>query len=121
RASDRPGARTFAARARNLARHARVAEQDVGEPRRPLAAVLALLLPAPRGALSGRAARLQRRALVPPDQRGRAVADPRRGGRDDVQPPHHPALRARAGPARRALPAGAASGGMEPPDVGLPA
>ncbi len=46
RAPGRPGARALAARARRLARHARVAEPHVGEPRRPLAAVLAALLPA---------------------------------------------------------------------------
>ena len=44
-------ARADAARARRLARPARVAEPHVGEPRRALAAVLALLLPAAPGAL----------------------------------------------------------------------
>ena len=57
RAPGRPGARAHAARARRLARHARVAEPDVGEPRRPLAAVLAPLLPAAAGALPRRARR----------------------------------------------------------------
>ena len=42
RAPGRPLARADAARARRLARAARVAEPDVGEPRRPLAAVLEL-------------------------------------------------------------------------------
>ena len=42
---------------RRLARHARVAEPDVGEPRRPLAAVLAPLLPAAPGAVPGGARR----------------------------------------------------------------
>src|SRR5262249_58705498 len=65
RAPDRPAARALAARARHVARDARVAEPDVGEPRRPLAALLALLLPAPPGALPRRAARLRRAALVP--------------------------------------------------------
>ena len=46
RASGRPVARALAARARRLARAARVAEPHVGEPRRPVAAVLAPLLPA---------------------------------------------------------------------------
>ena len=52
RAPGRPGARAHAARARRLARHARVAEPHVGEPRRPVAAVLAPLLPAAAGAAS---------------------------------------------------------------------
>ena len=34
---------------------------------------------------------------VPRRQHGAAVADPHRGRRDHLQPPHHPALRARAG------------------------
>ena len=41
------------------------------------------------------------RGLVPLGQLGGAVADPGRGGRGDLQPAHHPALRARAGAARR--------------------
>ena len=49
-------------------------------------------------------ARLRRRALVSRGQRRRAVADPRRGGRGHLQPAHHPALRARAGAARRTFP-----------------
>ena len=47
-------------------------------------------------------ARRRARGLVPLGQLGRAVADPRRGRRGDVQPAHHPPLRARAGAARRA-------------------
>ena len=62
RAPGRRGARAHAARARRVARPARVAEPDVGEPRRPLAAVLARLLPAAAGDLPGRARRLGRRA-----------------------------------------------------------
>ena len=88
------------ARTRRLARPARVAEPHVGEPRRPLAAVLALLLPAPAGALPGGARRRGRRVVVPRGERGRAVADPRRRRRVDLQPARHPALRARAGHAR---------------------
>src|SRR5581483_1902952 len=49
RASSRSGARTDAAGVGGVARDARVAEPDVGEPRRPLAAVLAVLLPAAGG------------------------------------------------------------------------
>ena len=54
-----------------------------------------------QGALPGRVRRLRRRALVPRDQRRPAVADPGRGRRGDLQPAHHPALRARAGADRR--------------------
>ena len=51
--------------------------------------------------LPGRARRAyDARGLVPRGQLGRAVADPRRGRRGDLQPAHHPALRARAGAAR---------------------
>ena len=46
RAPGRSVARAVAARARGVARVARVAEPHVGEPRRPVAAVLAALLPA---------------------------------------------------------------------------
>ena len=100
--------------------HARVAEPDVGEPRRPVAAVLARLLPAAAGDVPGRARRLGRRELVPRGERRRAVADPRRGRRGDLQPAHHPALRARAGAARRLVPARAAARGVEPPRLGVP-
>ena len=65
RASDRSCARALAARARRLARHARVAEPHVGEPRRALTAVLeARFFPrAPGAAPTPRG--LRRRALVP--------------------------------------------------------
>ena len=107
--------------ARRLARHARVAEPDVGEPRRPLAAVLALLLPAA-------ASRLFPEALAGYDVERwyreinavEPLADPGRGRRGDLQPPHHPPLRARAGAARRVVPARAAARGVEPAHVGLP-
>ena len=49
------------------------------------------------------------------DQRRAAVAHPRRGRRGDLQPAHHPALRARAGDARGRPPARAAARGVEPP------
>ena len=65
-----------------------------------------------------RVRRLRRRALVPRDQRRPAVADPSRGGRGDLQPPHHPALRARAGDARRVVPAREPARGVEPAHVG---
>ena len=57
--------------------------------------------PRAAGALPRRARRARRRELVPRGERRRAVADPRRGRRGDLQPAHHPALRARAGDARR--------------------
>ena len=61
-----------------------------------------------------------RRVVVPRGEPRRAVADPGRGRRGDLQPPHHPALRARAGDARRRVPARAAARAVEQPDVGLP-
>ena len=48
-----------------------------------------------------RAPRRRARRVRPRDQPRRAGADPRRRRRDDLQPPHHPPLRARAGAARR--------------------
>ena len=81
-----------------VARRARVAEPAVGERRRPLAAVLrvaaaaaaASRCPAPFEALDADGA-------LPRREHGPAVADPDRGRRDDLQPAHRPALRARAG------------------------
>ena len=83
------------ARAPGVARRARVPEPAVGEHRRPRAAVLHL---GPR--LAGARAPGDRRRhdagrAVPRAQPGRAEPDPRRLRRDDVQPPHRPAVRAR--------------------------
>ena len=113
RARRRPGARTDAARVRRLARVARVPEPHVGEPRRAQPAVLAALLSRPPRHVS-RVARWDRAGgVVPRRQLGRAVADPRRGRRADVQPPRHPPVRAGAGAARRDGVAGRAPGGVE--------
>ena len=60
-----------------------------------------LLLPAARRTRSRTRSAARRRALPPRRQQGAAVAHPRRRGRGHLQPPHHPALRARAGAARR--------------------
>ena len=76
--------------------------------------------PRAAGALPRRARRARRRELVPRGERRRAVADPRRGRRGDLQPAHHPALRARAGDARGRVPARAAARGVEPAHVGVP-
>ena len=101
RARRRARARADAARPRRVARAARVAEPHVGEHGRPQPPVLALLLPAAARAVPGGARRRRARGLVQRGQLGRAVADPRRGRRGDLQPAHHPALRARAGADRR--------------------
>ena len=83
--------------------------------------VLAPLLPAAAGERSRRrSATSTLERLVPRRQLGRAVADPRRGGRGDVQPAHHPPLRARAGAARRHDRPRGAAGDLEPADEGLP-
>ena len=80
-----------------LARRARVPEPHVGEHRRALAAVLRLAAPAPARAVSpGRFEAIDAAASTARSTRP-AVADPDRGRRDDLQPAHHPALRARAG------------------------
>ena len=113
-------ARAHAARARRLARLPRVAEPDVGEHGRPQPAVLAPLLPAAAGDVPRRALGHRARRLVPRRQLGRALADPRRGRRGDLQPAHHPPLRARAGAAGRLDRAGGAAGDLEPADAGLP-
>ena len=56
----------------------------------------------PGGPAAVPAARRRRARRLPPrDQQGAAVADPDRGRRGDLQPAHHPALRARAGADRR--------------------
>ena len=90
----------------------------VGEPRRPLASVLRVGAAA-AAAQSRRAVRDDgRRVDVPRRQPGPAVADPDRGRRDDLQPPHRAALRARAGdgrrPARGRRPAGRLGRGHAP-------
>ena len=64
--------------------------------------------------------RRRARRVLRRDQQGAALAHPRRGGRGDVQPAHHPALRARAGdPLRRASARGPA-GGLERADGRVP-
>ena len=100
-------------------RRARVPVAAVGEPRRPLRAVLRVRAPAPAQA-PRRSVRGDRgpRAL-PQRQPGPAQPDPHRGRRDDVQPAHRAALRARAragrGPARRQGPARRVERGDPPP------
>ena len=60
------------------------------------------LLPAPARDVPGRARRLRRSTrFYRVDQPRAALADPRRGRRGDLQPAHHPALRAGAGDPRR--------------------
>ena len=78
------------------------------------------VLPMLREALGpGIPARRRRRRLLPRGQLRPALADPRRRRRDDLQPPHHPALRARAGAdrghARGRRPAGGVGRGHAPP------
>ena len=55
-----------------------------------------------KAAFPGPLAQRRARRLLPRRQRGEALADPHRRGRGDLQPPHHPALRARAGHPRAA-------------------
>ena len=79
-----------------LARRARVAEPPVGEPGRPQPPVLRLGAAAARGAPARRARRHDGGRPLPRRQRRPPQPDPRRGRRDDLQPPHRPALRAGA-------------------------
>ena len=120
RAPGRARARPHAARRRRLARHARVAEPHVGEPRRPQPPVLALLLPAAPGTVLAAAGRRRRGDVVPRGQHRAAVADPDRRRRDHLQHAHHPPLRARAGPARRERRGARPAERVEPPDGRVP-
>ena len=92
-----------------LARSARVPEPDVGEPRRPEPLVLALLLPASAGGIPRSAPVGRRGGFLSRGQQGAPVPDQDRCGRGDLQPAHHPPLRARTGAdrgaTRRARPA----------------
>ena len=100
------------------ARRARVAEPAVGEPRRPLAAVLRVGAAAAAPHLGGPFDAIDADRALPRGQPGRLVAGPDRGRRDDLQPPHRAALRARAragrGPARGRGPAGRLERGHAP-------
>ena len=91
------------ARRRRRARHARVPEPAVGEPRRPRASRSASGSCRSCSATSGDPfdAWDVSRAL-PLRQPGAALADPDRGRRDDLQPAHRAAVRARAGAGRGA-------------------
>ncbi len=80
-----------------VARRARVPEPAVGERRRALAPVLRVSAARAAPPVPRLLHRPRRRRPLPRRQHGPAVADPDRGRRDDLQPPHHPALRARAG------------------------
>ena len=82
---------------------ARVPEPAVGEPRRPLASRSASgSCRCMQRHLGGPFEAMGRRRALPRRQPGPALADPDRGRRDDVQPAHRAALRARAGAGRGA-------------------
>ena len=74
----------------------------------------ALLSPA-AGRVPRAVRRCRARGVLSRDQQGRAVADPHRGRRGDLQPAHHPALRAGAGDPRRLARPGRPAGGLERP------
>ena len=77
----------------------------------------AWLLPRLTHSLPGAVDGARRDRALPRRQHRPAVAHPHRGRRDDLQPPHHPALRARAGAdrglARRRRPPAAWDEGMQ--------
>ena len=108
RRASRPRLKRTPARRPGVARRARVAEPAVGEHRRPRRPFCTWLLPLARARAPGDRRRARRGRAVPRGQPGPAEPDPRRGGRDDVQPAHRPAVRARAradrGHARRRRP-----------------
>ena len=113
-------ARAHAALPRRLVGAARVAEPAVGEHRRPQPAFLEPLLPVVPGGVPGSCRRRRPGALLPGDQPRQAVVHPRRRGRGDVQPAHHPPLRAGAGDhGRHDRPEGAA-GDLERALRGVP-
>ena len=99
---------------------ARVAEPAVGEHRRPQPPLLEPLLSLVPGGVPRSRRRRRPGALLPRDQPRQAVVHPGRRRRGDVQPAHHPPLRAGAGdPVRRDRPEGAA-GDLERPLRGVP-
>ena len=98
----------------------RVAEPDVGEPRRPQPAVLDALVRAAAGDVPRAARRRRPRRVRARDQPRRARADPRRRRRDDLLAPHHPPLRARAGADRGHGRARGPAGDLERADEGVP-
>ena len=121
RAQRRPGARAHAALPRHLARPARVAEPAVGEPRRPQPPVLdAGSTRSCSELFPGQLDDVDARELLSRGQPGRALADPDRGRRGDLQPPHHPPLRARAGADRRRGRARGPARGLERADARVP-
>ena len=98
-----------------LARHPRVAVAAVGEPGRPRPAVLGALLPRSSAPGVPRRAGATCRSTTCCSRVNdvRAVVHPRRGRRGDVQPAHHPALRAGAGAGRAATCRRRRAGGVE--------
>ena len=66
-----------------------------------------------QAAYPGQFERRRARRVLSGDQQGRAVADPHRGRRGDLQPAHHPALRAGAGDPRWLARPGRSAGGLE--------
>ena len=113
RARRRPGPRPDASLDGLLVGAARVAEPALGERDRALAAVLALVLPAVPRRVRERARGGPAGALPSGDQPRAAVARARRRRRDDLRPPHHPPLPARAGAALREALHGRPAGGVE--------
>ena len=109
-----------AARRRAVARDQRVAEPDLGEPRRPQPPVLDVLVRTIAGDVPGAARRRRPRRLRARDQPRRAGPDPRRRRRDDLLAPHHPPLRARAGADRRHRGARGPPRDLERPHEGVP-
>ena len=96
-----------------VAGHPRIAIAPVGEPGRPRPAVLGALLPAAQADVPEALRDVTLGRFLFRHQRRAAVVHPRRGGRGDLQPAHHPALRAGAGAGQRRPEAGRRAGGVE--------
>ena len=75
------------------------------------------VLPTLREQLGPALGTIDAEAPLPGGQLGPALADPRRRRRDDLQPPHHPALRARAGADRGHARGRRPPGGLERGDA----
>ena len=120
RERDRPGAGAHAARSRDLDGGPRIAEPALGERRRARAAVLAVRLPGAAAGLPGALRARPARGVLARDQQGRAVADPGRGRRGDLQPARAAALRAGAGADRGRPGGGRPPGGVERGDAEEP-
>src|SRR5919202_2394149 len=79
RAGDKPGLHTYAVRWRHVDGRPRVAVEALGEPRRPVEAVLVILLPQVARGVSGGFEWSRSRSVLSGPQRARVVQESGRG------------------------------------------